>query len=67
MHSFKTISRNGSFISVPKKRNNNAGVMKIPAMLLITALQIDVATLPPPEVEDGITKTGTVSRFPLVN
>lgn len=31
----------------PKKCNNKAGVTKMPAMLLMTALQMDVATLPP--------------------
>jgi hypothetical protein len=48
LQSFKTIARNGSLISAPKKWNKSAGVTKIPAILLITALQMEVATFPPP-------------------
>lgn len=47
LHSFDTSSKNGSSIDFPKNLNSKAGVKKIPAMLLITVLQSDVATFPP--------------------
>jgi hypothetical protein len=47
------MARKGSVISVPKKWSNKAGVKKIPPMLAMTELMIDVATLPPP-ADDNI-------------
>ena len=46
LQSFTTIFTKGSLISVPKKCKSKLGVTKIPAILLNTALQIDVATFP---------------------
>ena len=51
LHNVKTIARNLSRISVPKKRKSRAGVTKIPAKLLRTALHMDVATFPPDYVQ----------------
>eukprot|EP00529_Nitzschia_sp_RCC80_P040505 CAMPEP_0113481062 /NCGR_PEP_ID=MMETSP0014_2-20120614/22209_1 /TAXON_ID=2857 /ORGANISM="Nitzschia sp." /LENGTH=80 /DNA_ID=CAMNT_0000374535 /DNA_START=457 /DNA_END=699 /DNA_ORIENTATION=- /assembly_acc=CAM_ASM_000159 len=42
-----TILANGNLIDAPKNWSNNKGVIKIPAILLRTALQIDAATFPP--------------------
>lgn len=47
LQSFDTSSKNGSSIDFPKNLNSNAGVKKIPAILLITVLHSDVATFPP--------------------
>lgn len=47
-HSFFTISKNGRLISrLPKNSINSAGVINIPATLLITALHSEQATFPP--------------------
>ena len=54
LHNDKTIARNLSRISVPKKWKSRAGVTKIPAKLLRTALQIDVATFPPDYVREKV-------------
>ena len=47
MQSFVTSSKKGSSIDFSKNLKSRAGVNKIPAMLLITVLHRDVATLPP--------------------
>ena len=47
LQSFDTSSKNGSSIDFPKNLNSNAGVKKIPAILLMTVLHSDVATFPP--------------------
>ena len=46
LQSFQTMARNGSWTSVPKNRKSKAGVKKIPATLLITALHRAEATFP---------------------
>mmetsp|Transcript_13843 Transcript_13843/g.25044 ORF Transcript_13843/g.25044 Transcript_13843/m.25044 type:complete len:269 (-) Transcript_13843:216-1022(-) len=47
LHNFDTNPKNGSSILFPKNLNNNAGVIKIPAKLLMTVLHNAVATFPP--------------------
>ena len=47
LQSLYIILRNGNRMSAPKNRSNSAGVTKIPARLLMTALDKAVATFPP--------------------
>lgn len=50
LQSLTNISRNGSWIYLPKKRSRSSGVMNMPAKLLMTALKRAVAMLPPAAV-----------------
>jgi hypothetical protein len=51
LHSFLTKSTKGNSIDFPKKCIKRAGVMKMPAKLLMTALQSALATVTKMNVE----------------
>ena len=51
----------------PKKCKSSAGVTKIPAILLITALQIEVATFPPLAEVNIIHMLTVVGKHVIIN